>query len=400
MPETRKRVDRHQLVAPVVLAVSTAVLLGVTVPSPPNLIDFRVYMLGGAALSNPETLYSFAYSAQSPDQPLPFVYPPFAAIVFRPLTVLPVDVAGLLWQLAMLAAVYAIVRISQRMVGAGTHRSAMLWTAGAIWLEPVRIAVQLGQVGVFLTLAVLYAVYTNRWWLSGLLVGLAAGVKLTPAITGLYFLGVRRWSAAVFSAVVFFSTVALSFLAVGDQVRHYFTEVMGDTSVNPIGIAINQSWRGAISRIQGHDAGEGAVVLVAIAATAVLALLAWRALGAGSGPRDQLGSALVVQLFGLLISPISWIHHWVWVVPLAIWLLRGPWRHHAGARILGWGWLLVTFLGVPSMLATAEPSLWQISRPWYLAWAGLVYVVATLVTLVWITVTGRRATAAGEVRLP
>lgn len=390
MSDTHTRVDRHQLFAPAVLAVSVAVLLGATMSSQPYLVDFRVYMLGGAALSHPETLYSFAYSAQSPDQPLPFVYPPFAAIVFWPLTVLPVEVAGLLWQLAMVAAVYAIVWISQRMVGVGTHRSAMLWTAGVIWLEPLRIALTLGQVGVFLTLAVLYAVYTNRWWLSGLLVGLAAGVKLTPAITGIYFLGVRRWRAAVFSAVVFFATVALSLLVVGDQVRHYFTGVMGDTSVNPIGIVINQSWRGAISRILGRDAGEGAVVLAAIAATAVLALLAWRALGAGPGPRDQLASALVVQLFGLLISPISWIHHWIWVVPLAIWLLRGPWHRRPGARILGCGWLLVTFLSVPSLLASAEPSLWQISRPWYLAWAGVVYVAAALVTLGWIVLTGKR----------
>ena len=157
MSDTHTRVDRHQLFAPAVLAVSVAVLLGATMSSQPYLVDFRVYMLGGAALSHPETLYSFAYSAQSPDQPLPFVYPPFAAIVFWPLTVLPVEVAGLLWQLAMVAAVYAIVWISQRMVGVGTHRSAMLWTAGVIWLEPLRIALTLGQVGVFLTLAVLYA---------------------------------------------------------------------------------------------------------------------------------------------------------------------------------------------------------------------------------------------------
>jgi alpha-1,2-mannosyltransferase len=219
-------------------------------------------------------------------------------------------------------------------------------------------------------------------------------VKLTPAITGLYFVGVRRWAVAVFSAAVFFATVGLSFLVVGDQVRHYFTRVMADTSVNPIGYVFNQSWRGGISRILGHDAGEGALVLAAIAGTAVLALLAWRALGAGSQNRDQLGSVLVVQLFGLLVSPISWVHHWVWVVPLVIWLLRGPWHDKPGARVLGWGWLVVTFLSVPSMLALAEPSLWQISRPWYLAWAGLVYVVAALATFAWIVVTGRKIAAA------
>ncbi len=290
--------------APVLLLVSAAVLTAITIPSPPNLVDFHVYMLGGAALDQPDSLYSFGYSAQSPNQPLPFLYPPFAAMVFWPLTWLPFPVAGLLWQLAILLAVYGIVWISQRLIGSGGHRSAMLWTAGVIWLEPVRITFNLGQVGVFLTLAVLYAVYSRRWWVSGLLVGLAAGVKLTPAVTGLYFVGVRRWAAAAFSAVVFFCTIGLSYLVVGNQVPHFFTDVMGDMTRIPIGIAINQSWRGGLSRIVGHDVGQGALVLTAIALTAVLAVLAWRALGTSGQPRDLLGSLLVVELFGLLISPI------------------------------------------------------------------------------------------------
>ena len=384
------RADRRRLLPPLLLFVSAAVGLVLTIRSEPDLTDFHVYWLGGKALDRPETLYSFAYEAQSPGQPLPFTYPPFAAIMFRPLTVFPIQVSGLLWQAAMLVALYAIVRISQRMVGGGSHRSAMLWTAGMMWLEPVRIGFNLGQVGTFLTLAGLYAAYSTRWWVSGLLVGLAAGVKLTPAITGLYFVGMRRWAAAVFSAVVFVGTIALSYLVVGDQVRNYFTRVMFDTSINPIGIAFNQSWRGGISKILGHDAGVGSLVLAAIAVTAVLAVLAWRALGTGPEGRDKLGSLLVIELFGLLVSPISWVHHWLWVVPLIIWLLRGPWRAMPGARVLGWGWVVLTLVSVPSLLALAEPTVWQISRPWYLAWAGQVYVVAAMATLVWIVVTGRR----------
>ena len=86
-------------------------------------------------------------------------------------------------------------------------RVAMLWTAVGIWIEPLRSTFDYGQINVLLVLAVLYAVYSTRWWLSGLLVGLAAGVKLTPAVGGLYFVGARRWGAAVFSAVVFLATV-------------------------------------------------------------------------------------------------------------------------------------------------------------------------------------------------
>lgn len=171
-----------------------------------------------------------------------------------------------------------------------------------------------------------------------------------------------------------------------DEARYYFTDLLGDAGrVGPIATSFNQSWRGAISRILGHDAGFGPLVLAAIASTAVLAILAWRALDRS----DRLGKLLVVELFGLLLSPISWTHHWVWLVPLMIWLIDGPARERPGARILGWGWLVLTIVGVPWLLSFAQPSIWQIGRPWYLAWAGLVYVVATLATLGWIAASER-----------
>ena len=384
-------IGRLSRMAPVLLAVSIAARLAWTflVPNGANFVDLHVYLGGAAALDHPGTLYSYVYADQTPDFPLPFTYPPFAALVFYPLSKLPFGVVALGWQLGIIAALYRVVRVSQRLLGAeassGGHRAAMLWTAAGIWTEPLRSTFDYGQINVFLVLAALWAVQSTRWWVSGLLVGTAAGIKLTPAITGLYFAGTRRWAAAVFSAVVFAATVAVSIAVIGQQGRFYFTDLLGDASrIGPIGTSFNQSWRGGISRILGHDAGYGPLVLAGIAISAVLALLAWRALAAGRQHGDQLGSLLVVQLFGLLISPISWTHHWVWLLPLMIWLFDGPWRDRPGARALGWGWLALTLVGVPWLLSFAQPTIWQISRPWYLAWAGLVYIVATLVTLAWI----------------
>ena len=215
--------------------------------------------------------------------------------------------------------------------------------------------------------------------------GLAAGIKLTPAVSGLYFVGARRWSAALFSFVVFMATVALSLLVLRDQASLYFTDLLGDARrVGPIGTSTNQSWRGGISRILGHDAGSGPLVLIAIALTAVLALLAWRAVAAD----DRLGRIVVVMSFGLLLSPISWTHHWVWLIPAMIWLIYGAVRTRPGARVIGWGWLVLTLVGPPWLLNFAQESQWSIGRPWYLAWAGLVYIVATLGTLAWIAATG------------
>lgn len=381
----------HRL-APLLLVLSIAARLAWTylVPNGANFVDLHVYVGGAGAIDVPGTLYDYVYADQTPDFPLPFTYPPFAAVVFYPLHLLPFGLVAFAWQIGIIAALYGVVRISQRLLGQeGDRRVAMLWTAVGIWTEPLRSTFDYGQVNVVLVLAVLYAVYTTRWWLAGLLVGLAAGVKLTPAASGLYFVGARRWAAAVFSAVVFFGTVGISALVVGDQTSYYFLELLGDADrVGPIATSFNQSWRGGVSRILGYDAGYGPIVLAGIAVTAVLTWLAWRAIG---GSADRLGAILIVSLFGLLLSPISWTHHWVWLIPLMMWLLHGPLADRLGARILGWGWLGLTLIGVPWLLSFAQPSIWDIGRPWYLAWAGLVYIVATLATLAWIAATARRS---------
>ena len=390
-PITRRLANLLDTAGPVLLVISIAARLGWTYLAPhgANFVDLHVYLGGAATLDHPGTLYSYVYSEQTSDFPLPFTYPPFAAVVFYPLHWLPFGLVAFGWQVAMMAALYGVVRISQRFIGvpAGSgHRVAMAWTAITIWIEPLRNNFDYGQINVFVTLAVLWAAYTTRWWLSGLLIGVASGIKLTPAIAGVYLVGVRRFGAAVFSAVVFLATIGVSALVVGDDTRYYFTKLLGDAHrVGPIATSINQSWRGGLSRILGYDAGFGPPVLIGIALTAVLAILAWRALDAS----DRLGKLLVVELFGLLLSPISWTHHWVWLVPLMIWLIYGPLRERRDARIVGWGWLGLTVIGVPWLLLFAQPTIWQISRPWYLAWAGLIYIVAALVTLAVIAASAR-----------
>ena len=304
----RRRAISVDTIGPVLLVVSVLARLAWTylAPNGANFVDLHVYVGGSAMIDHPGSLYHYVYADQTPDFPLPFTYPPFAAVMFYPLHFLPFGLVAFCWTVGTMAALYGVVRLSQRLLGVAAgegHRLAMLWTGIAIWLEPLRSTFDYGQINVVLALATLGAVFSTRWWLSGLLLGTAAGVKLTPAIGGLYFVGVRRWGTAVFSGVVFLATIALSVWVVGDQTRYYFTDLIFKTDrVGPICTIFNQSWRGAVCRINGHDSGYNPAVLIGIAVTAILSVLAWRAIN------DRLGRLLVVELFGLLLSPISWTH--------------------------------------------------------------------------------------------
>ncbi|MBY6706659.1 mannosyltransferase [Rhodococcus sp. BP-241] len=397
MSEVRRSAGRTLLAAAPALFVISLILRvvwTVATPNGSNWVDLHVYVDGSARLFSGD-LYDFTYSEETPDFPLPFTYPPFAALVFYPLHFLPFPVVGAAWMIATIAALYAVVRLAQGMVGSGLwsgHRAALLWTTVGLWTESMRTTLDYGQVNVFLVLLAMLAARSARWWQSGALVGVAAGVKLTPAITGLYFLAQRRWAAAAFSAVAFAATVAISFLLVGSAATTYFTTLLGDADrIGPVGSVWNQSLRGALSRVAGQDVGQGPVWLVAAAVVLAAAFLAWRTLARD----DRLGTLVVVSFVGLMISPISWSHHWVWVVPMSIWLMHGPLSGAPGARVLAGYWLVVTLIGVPWILSFEQPSIWDISRPWPLALAGSVYAVGTLALFVWIAVVGRRVTSPG-----
>src|SRR6516225_119130 len=168
-PFTRRLANLLRAAAPLLLVVSVGARLAWSylVPNGANFVDLHVYLGGAAALDHPGTLYSYVYADQTPDFPLPFTYPPFAALVFYPLHLLPFGLVAFCWQLGIVAALYGVVRVSQRLLDVPAwqgHRVAMQWTAVGIWIEPLRSNFDYGQINVILVLAVLYAAYSSRWW--------------------------------------------------------------------------------------------------------------------------------------------------------------------------------------------------------------------------------------------
>ncbi|PWK83631.1 alpha-1,2-mannosyltransferase [Lentzea atacamensis] len=367
--------------APLVLGLSLAVYAW-TLGNPANwgMIDLKVYW----SLA-PNVLSDQLYDVNMPftaDFPLPFTYPPFAAMVFLPVSALPWLAARIVWQVLSVLCLWWLVRTALKLLAAKADqpydvtwsRRALLWTAVALWCEPVRKTLDFGQINLVLVAGVFAAVVSARQAVAGLGVGAGIGMKLTPGISVLYFLATRRFAAAAWSAAGFAITVALGFLVSAPDSWRYWFELLGAADrVGPVGSAINQSLRGALSRSFGYDVEMSWLWLLAVA---VSAALTWFAVRAAVRAGDQLAAVLAVQFFGLLISPISWSHHWLWVIPLVLWLAYGA-RHLA----LAVAWVVVTGSDVITFLINQQPSIWDIPRPWPLAALGWVYPALGLLTL-------------------
>lgn len=376
-----------------ILAVSLTahVLVTLAGADPFKMIDLRVY-LDGAGWAFDGTLYdatSNSTSAAGTPILLPFTYPPFAALVFVPLSWLNFVLARILWQVASLGAITALIYLTLRLLGrAGRDarrplddlRPVLIAGTGlALWLEPVRTTFNYGQINLFLAALLLAGAVVSKEWLAGSTVGIAAGIKLVPAITGLYYLAARRWWAAAACIGSFLATAALAALFLPKETKRYFLELIFDPArTGPVFGAINQSWRGALARLAGQP-DVPKVWLVAIALTAVLAV--W-ALLANLRVGDNTAAFLSVQFLGLLVSPISWSHHWVWVLPLLVWCFFGRRSGHPAVRALAVAWLIATYSYVVSILVS-QPNNYEIaSRPGWAAWLGTIYVVLGVGSLI------------------
>ncbi len=357
------------------------------------MVDLKVYLEGAQHLTD-GTLYDFF----SEPLHLPFTYPTFSAIIFTPMTWLPWTLLRMLWQAASFGAIGLIAYATLRLLGrAGPNALRPLdnlrgvvvtITALGLWLEPVRTTFNYGQINLFLCALLLAGAVASKEWLAGASVGLAAGIKLTPAITGLYYLLQRRWSAVLWSVVFFAGTIGLGLLIVPSETIRFFTQLMFDPArTGPVWSAINQSLRGAIARLAGADLTT--LWLVAAAVAAVLGVwAAWACLRAG----DRTAGFLAIQITGLLISPISWSHHWVWVLPLLLWCLFGPRRRATSVRVLAVAWFVATCSYVVSLLIAQQWIDQPASRPGWQSALGTVYPLLGVITLVLLGVLAVRST--------
>ncbi len=364
--------NRSRLLTGLTPVVALVVVAAIAGALHRDFADLFVYRYGGRAILDGLPLYE----ADDPVTGYPFTYPPFAAVVMVPLALLPVWLSAALWTATSVGAMAAVVVVARRALGRTTPGWLVaLLTAAAVALEPVWQNLSFGQVNVLLMLAVLVdLVGPQRRW-SGVLVGIAAGVKLTPLIFVVLLVLIGRRTAAGRALVAFAGTVALGFAAMPGPSASYWTEGLFDASrVGPPALAHNQSVYGALSRLL--DGEPPTLLWLAVAGPLALAVLLLAAHRWRAGER-VLGTCLAA-LAMLIVSPVAWSHHWVWAVPIALVL----WER---SRWAGVAWVAVF---------VARPIVWPgygDSREY--AWSpadhvvGNGYLLAAFALCIWVVVT-------------
>ena len=373
----------------------------------PYRIDADVYRMGGQAWLQGRPLYAdgAVFHTQGGID-LPFTYPPLAAIAFSPLALVSLQAAGA----AINAVTCVLLLVSVWIVltrmdvaqdwsvgGAAWVRRGWL-AAGAVavgmrYLEPIQANFSFGQINVVLMTCVIADCVPRRTpWPRGVLVGLAIALKLTPAVFLLYFL-LRRDIRAVLAAMASFVAATLVGFALAWKdsceywtatVRH--TDRIGDATLNT-----NQNAAGALARL---GLGESTHFVVWTAACfAVLGLTVWaarRVLAAG----EPTLALVCVALFGLVVSPVSWSHHWVWGLTAIVVTAVVAYRRRDAALAL------VAVAGTALMMwppIELLPEHHEADASWWRQLAGMSYVWWALAL---IAVAGLTAGSANRPRSP
>jgi alpha-1,2-mannosyltransferase len=348
------------LLATTLFVISLGLLLAVfqSFSHPWSMLDIRVYLWGGGLVRQSDDPYRFTFLSGH----LHFTYTPMAAGLFALLSVVGVQAVKVLVMVASVASLVGVIWLTWGALGYRRSSSrlgaTLVVAAVALWLEPVWQTLSFGQVNLILMVIIVadLCLPDSRWW-KGVGVGLAAGFKLTPLIFIPYLLLTRRYRAAAVSAATFGLTIAGSLLLLPRATEHYWLDglLLNANRLGNVRYVGNQSLNGAVLRLFGSAAAAQPYRLVAVAIVGIAGLL----LAAWAARRGQeMAGILICALTGLLVSPVSWSHHWVWVAPalvVAVDLAVGPrWLPAAGR------WRSVGWLGIVAIAVLFSGLLWTV----------------------------------------
>ncbi len=273
--------------------------------------DFNVYRDTGRRLLDGHSLYT------TDPKILPFTYPPFAAVVSAIFALFPKKVAGFGWFLANIVMLLVIVRIVFRPALDRLPRSAVLasllvLTAAMFWVRPINDTLDWGQINLFLLLLVLVDGMGVTRIPRGLLVGIAAAIKLVPGIFVVYFVVTRQWKATATAVGSLVGCIALTQLIAPASSWQYWTKTLFES--NRIGNSRYYSNQSLLGMVQRVAPGQWVPVVWGVLGL-VIVVLGFRRVRQAYLAGDVLAALAITGLLGCLFSPISWFHHFVWVLP-------------------------------------------------------------------------------------
>ena len=344
-----------------------------------NPVDLTVYRDGGLIVRHVQPYYDPHAGAPLYDWggysslALKFTYTPFAAIVFALISFVPMKPLLALSVIVNIASLVAALWFTFRALGYTDRRvrlgATLLAAAVTFWLQPVVRTIYLGQVNLILMAAIIWdltqveftANGKRRWW-AGAVTGVAAGIKLVPLIFVPYLLLTKRFREASMTVAGFLVTVLIGFAVLPGDSSKWWLHGLVFSDGNRTGFtgwAGNQSLRAIITRFAGSiNAGTKpwlAAALVAVILGIVAAALLYRA-------GYPMVALLTTALTGLLVSPISWDHHWVWVAPGLV--VAGHYAIRAWRAGEKWraGWIAAIGAGIIVVYGAWPDALWEHAR--------------------------------------
>jgi alpha-1,2-mannosyltransferase len=388
-------------------------------------VDLMVYRQGGEiALGRIPVLQHLAYPLYGwPGSGLKFTYTPFAALVFTILTIpvpltlqeisLGVNIA------ALIATIWATLGGLGYRIGWARLGGTLLLASLLFWTEPVQRVLYLGQIELVLMALIMSDMcQPDRRWLKGASIGVAAGIKIVPLVFIPYLILTRRFRQAAVATGTFVLTIVIGAIALPRDSRDWWLNgvLFRANRTGFVGWEGNQSLQGIITRLAGSVAAGQPIWWVAGFLVLVLGLTAAVLI-------DRAGHSLIglltCALTGLLFSPVSWDHHWVWIVPAVVVLvvygirarLAVRWIYLCGAALLVaifgawpgflWGQPLDLggfWMGLIWAPPNTSPGTFQAlgDRPWYAEYhwhgwellAGNLYVLTGLALLLLVTASG------------
>jgi alpha-1,2-mannosyltransferase len=311
------------------LSLAGALALAIS-PATGRQVDFEVYRMGGAQILG-QRLYDVYLAGLN----LHFTYPPFAALLFWPFAQISVRVGQLVWLVINLVALVALTAVSIRAVRPDWPRGR-IWGVAVIALFPVLrlspdiLTLDYGQVNFVVALLVLVDLtgvvrLGSRTLPRGVLVGIAAAVKLTPLIFIPFLILTRQFRAAAMALGSFLLCSAVAFAVAPHSSSFYWTQKIFERAATLIYIS-DQNLHSALQRMLG---GPPAPVLVdslsLLFIVGGLAVATW-----AYRTSSPILGILLCATTGLIVSPVSWAHHYVWIVPVLAWLVLGADRPRGG----------------------------------------------------------------------